>query len=89
MVKSGKGDYKFIEVMCCPGGCIGGGGQPYGTNNETKQKRMQAIYKEDKNMKIRKSHKNPAVCELYEDFLGKPLGYKSHKLLHTYYTPKK
>ncbi|QEK12848.1 2Fe-2S iron-sulfur cluster binding domain-containing protein [Crassaminicella thermophila] len=88
MIDKGKCDYTFIEIMCCPGGCIGGGGQPIGTTLEIKDKRIQSIYKVDEEMPIRKSHKNPAVLKLYEDFLGKPLGNLSHKLLHTNYNPK-
>lgn len=84
MIKEGKADYHFIEVMCCPGGCIGGGGQPIG-NNKTKKKRIEAIYKVDLQSAIRKSHENPVVNSLYEEFLVKPLGEKSHDLLHTYY----
>ncbi|MDP3044727.1 MAG: [Fe-Fe] hydrogenase large subunit C-terminal domain-containing protein, partial [Bacillota bacterium] len=79
-------DYYFIEVMCCPGGCIGGGGQPIGTNSEMRQLRIDGIYKVDSAMEYRKSHENPAVKELYEQFLGEPLSEKSHHLLHTKYT---
>lgn len=85
MINEGKCDYQFIEVMCCPGGCIGGGGQPYGATNEKRAKRIQAIYTADENMAIRKSHENPAIKTLYEEFLEKPLGEKSHHLLHTHY----
>jgi NADP-reducing hydrogenase subunit HndD len=87
-IKDGSADYQFIEVMCCPGGCIGGGGQPFPTNLETRLARIQSIYNEDKGLPIRKSHENPAVQELYKDFLGKPLGEKSHHLLHTHYTKR-
>lgn len=87
-IVSGEADYHFIEIMCCPGGCIGGGGQPIPTNDEIRQKRIEAIYREDSGLPLRKSHENPAVISLYEEFLGKPLGHKSHKLLHTSYTPK-
>ena len=87
-IKDGSADYQFIEVMCCPGGCIGGGGQPIPTNLETRLARMKAIYEADKGMPIRKSHENPAVQELYKEFLGKPLGEKSHHLLHTEYTQR-
>ena len=73
-IKDGTADYQFIEVMCCPGGCIGGGGQPFPTNLETRLARMKAIYKEDQGMQLRKSHQNPAVQALYQEFLGKPLG---------------
>ncbi|MDJ0305554.1 NADH-dependent [FeFe] hydrogenase, group A6 [Dehalobacter sp.] len=85
MIKAGQADYTFIEVMCCPGGCIGGGGQPYGTTNEIRASRIQALYQVDENMPLRKSHENPAVQELYQDFLLAPLGELSHKLLHTQY----
>ncbi len=89
MIKSGEGDYTFIEVMCCPGGCIGGGGQPYGTTTDIRKKRIESIYEVDRNMPIRKSHENPEIKEIYEYFLIAPLGEKSHKLLHTKYTDRK
>ncbi len=85
LVKAGKADYTFIEIMCCPGGCIGGGGQPYGATDELRQKRIEAIYKADKDLPLRKSHESPAVKKIYEDFLIEPLGEKSHHLLHTTY----
>jgi iron-only hydrogenase group A len=84
-VQQGKSAYAFIEIMTCPGGCLGGAGQPIPTNNEIRLKRMEAIYREDKNKPIRKSHENPAVQALYKEFLGQPLGEKSHHLLHTHY----
>jgi NADH-quinone oxidoreductase subunit G/NADP-reducing hydrogenase subunit HndD len=84
-IQQGKSPYTFIEIMTCPGGCIGGGGQPIPTNTEIRQKRMEAIYREDKNKPLRKSHENPAVKELYKEFLGEPLSEKSHHLLHTHY----
>jgi len=84
-VKSGKGDWHFIEIMACPGGCIGGGGQPIPTNAEIRQKRAAAIYREDAGMKIRKSHENPEVVAIYKEFLHEPNGHKSHELLHTHY----
>lgn len=84
-VKSGEEDFHFIEIMTCPGGCIGGGGQPIPTNKEIRQKRIEAIYKVDKDMPLRKSHENPAIKEVYETYLGEPLGHKSHELLHTSY----
>ncbi|MFH1062149.1 MAG: NADH-dependent [FeFe] hydrogenase, group A6 [Candidatus Omnitrophota bacterium] len=80
--------YHFIEVMACPGGCVGGGGQPYGVTDKLRIKRAQGLYQEDQDTKLRSSHENPFVCKLYDEFLGKPLGEKSHKLLHTRYTPK-
>jgi NADP-reducing hydrogenase subunit HndD len=87
-VKSGKTDYHFIEIMACPGGCLGGGGQPIPINEEIRQKRAEAIYAEDRDLPIRKSHENPEVKKLYKDFLKEPLGEKSHKLLHTKYTKR-
>ncbi|MCJ7814210.1 MAG: [FeFe] hydrogenase, group A, partial [Candidatus Atribacteria bacterium] len=89
VIKSGKKQYHFIEIMTCPGGCIGGGGQPRMTTDEIRKARIQAIYKEDEGRELRKSHDNPAVKFLYEEFLGKPLGEKSHHLLHTRYFNKK
>lgn len=86
-VKGGE-ELHFIEIMTCPGGCIGGGGQPRFTDDEVRRKRIQAIYKEDEGKKMRKSHENPAIRQLYEEFLGKPLGEKSHHLLHTKYSER-
>lgn len=85
LIKSGKCDFTFIEVMCCPGGCIGGGGQPYSTNNDIRRKRIESLYKIDGALPIRKSHENPEVQKLYKEFLIAPLGEKSHQLLHTKY----
>lgn len=85
LIKSGKADYTFIEVMCCPGGCIGGGGQPYSTNNDIRRKRIESLYTIDGGLAMRKSHENPDVQRLYSDFLLAPLGEKSHHLLHTTY----
>ncbi|MBN1340166.1 MAG: iron hydrogenase small subunit [Bacteroidales bacterium] len=87
-VKEGKAEYHFIEVMACPGGCLGGGGQPVPTNPEIRQKRAEAIYDEDMHMPIRKSHENPEIIQIYEEFLEKPLGHKSHELLHTHYVER-
>ncbi len=87
-IKSGEADWHFVEIMCCPGGCIGGGGQPIPTNTETRQQRIGGIYQADKDLALRKSHDNPAVKELYEEYLEKPLGHKSHELLHTHYTAR-
>ncbi len=87
-VKQGKADFHFIEVMACPGGCLGGGGQPIPTNPEIRQKRTEAIYAEDGDLPIRKSHENPEIKKLYKDFLIEPLGEKSHHLLHTRYTKR-
>ena len=88
LIMEGKADYHFIEIMCCPGGCLGGGGQPIPTTDEVRKARMEAIYREDEGLPVRKSHENPAIKALYEEFLGEPLGHKSHKLLHTSYTKR-
>jgi NADH-quinone oxidoreductase subunit G len=80
--------YHFIEVMACRGGCIAGGGQPYGGTDEIRNKRIAGLYTDDNKAEFRCSHHNPAVKKLYEDFLGKPLGHKSHELLHTNYKPR-
>ncbi|GET26473.1 NADH-dependent [FeFe] hydrogenase, group A6 [Prolixibacter sp. NT017] len=87
-VKAGKANFHFLEVMACPGGCLGGGGQPIPTNSEIREKRAKAIYAEDSGKPIRKSHENPEVQKIYKDFLGEPLGEVSHHLLHTTYTPR-
>jgi len=88
-VKDGTANFHFIEVMACPSGCIGGGGQPIPTNMEIRKKRAAGIYDEDEHMVIRKSHENPEVAELYQKFLHEPLGHRSHDLLHTHYYPRK
>lgn len=87
-IQNGRDDLHFIEVMTCPGGCIAGGGQPLATNQEKVKKRMQALYSIDGKAKLRTSHNNAAIKELYDEFLGKPLGEKSHELLHTHYTKR-
>ncbi len=87
-VKEGKVQYHFIEIMACPGGCVGGGGQPVPVNNDVRTRRAQALYAEDKNLPLRKSHESPSIKKIYEEFLDKPLGEKSHHLLHTKYTPR-
>ncbi len=87
-VSEGKATYHFVEIMACPGGCIGGGGQPIPTNMEIRKLRMAAIYSEDTNMPLRKSHENPEVIAIYRDFLDKPNGHKSHELLHTHYVKR-
>jgi NADH-quinone oxidoreductase subunit G/NADP-reducing hydrogenase subunit HndD len=84
-INAGTSPYAFIEVMACPGGCIGGGGQPYGTTNETRQQRMESIYIVDGNMVYRKSHENPAIQALYQEYLGEPNSHLAHELLHTSY----
>jgi len=87
-IETGKSTYHFVEFMACPGGCLGGGGQPIPTSPEIRKRRMEAIYAEDGDMPLRKSHENPEIIQIYQDFLGKPLGERSHKLLHTHYTPR-
>jgi len=88
-IKRGEKSYHFVEVMTCPGGCIGGGGQPRLTDDSVRLKRIDAIYAEDEGKALRKSHENEAVQQLYKEFLGAPLGEKSHHLLHTKYKQKK
>ena len=87
-IRAGRDDLHFIEVMTCPGGCIAGGGQPYSTDLSNVRARMQALYKIDHDEPVRTSHSNPEVIRLYEEFLGKPLGQKSHHLLHTKYAAR-
>lgn len=98
-IRAGKSPYTFIEIMCCPGGCINGGGQPYVRpsllpNEDVdildtyKEKRAAALYSEDERQTLRQSHKNPQVQELYRDYLGEPNSHKAHELLHTTYKAK-
>lgn len=84
-IKAGRKDIHFIEVMTCPGGCISGGGQPINTDTEAVKARMQALYTIDRDDHVRVSHKNESITRLYREFLGQPLGEKSHHLLHTHY----
>jgi NADH-quinone oxidoreductase subunit G/NADP-reducing hydrogenase subunit HndD len=84
-LRAGRKDLQFIEIMTCPGGCINGGGQPIGADLESVRARMQALYKIDRDEPRRVSHANPWITRLYDEFLGKPLGEKSHHLLHTHY----
>jgi NADP-reducing hydrogenase subunit HndD len=84
-LENGKSPYHFIEIMACPGGCLGGGGQPIPTDMEIRKKRMAAIYAEDESLPFRKSHDNPEIKQIYEEFLKEPLGHRSHELLHTGY----
>lgn len=92
-VKSGEAYYQFIEVMACPGGCINGGGQPHQpaniwANEDVCSIRASALYINDENSKIRKSHENPAIIELYNTYLGEPGSEKAHQLLHTSYVKR-
>ena len=84
-IEEGTSEYTFIEIMACPGGCIGGGGQPISSTTEVKKLRQDALYDIDKGQAIRKSHENPDVERLYEEFLSHPLSEKAHELLHTHY----
>ena len=89
-IRSGEYNFHAIEIMACPGGCIGGAGQPlHHGNSEVIKARFDAIYREDAGKKIRKSHENPYIIKLYEQFLGKPMSEKAHHLLHTHYFDKK
>jgi iron-only hydrogenase group A len=94
IVRKDPGKYHFIEIMGCPGGCVGGGGQPYAASNslpldpECLKKRAEALYKSDRDKTIRRSHENPEVQRLYKEFLGSPLSKKSYELLHTHYKAK-
>ena len=88
-IKSKKYKFDAIEIMACPGGCIGGGGQPYHHgHSEILLKRQEALYEIDRNKKIRKAHENPMIKEIYETYLGKPYGERAHELLHTRYVPR-
>lgn len=88
-IKAGRSQFHAIEIMACPGGCVGGGGQPYHHGDmDIIKKRQAAIYQEDRNKTRRKSHENQEIIKLYEEFLGKPYGHKAHELLHTHYAPK-
>lgn len=92
-VKSGEKNYQFIEIMCCPGGCVNGGGQPVVDSAtrmkvDVQAKRAAVLYNLDKNMPLRMSHENPAIRELYDEFLGEPNGHKAHELLHTTYVKR-
>jgi NADP-reducing hydrogenase subunit HndD len=88
-VRAGTSNYHAIEIMACPGGCIGGGGQPYHHGySEILRRRAAAIYTEDERKTIRKSHENPSIIRLYSEFLGEPGSKKAHSLLHTHYFPK-
>lgn len=86
-IKNGE-VFHFIEVMTCPGGCIGGGGQPRFTDDSVRLKRIEAIYKEDEGKELRKSHTNPDIVKIYKEYFGEPLSEISHRLLHTHYHAK-
>ena len=89
-IKRGEADYHVIEIMACPGGCLNGGGQPYHHGDDRiLQRRLEALYADDKAATIRKSHQNPSIIQLYEEFLGEPGSHRSHELLHTKYVDRK
>lgn len=92
-VRAGKADYHFIEIMSCPGGCVNGGGQPIKSafvrnNEDVKAVRAKAIYDTDKNMKLRKSHENEAIKQIYSEYFGEPNSHRAHEVLHTKYAPR-
>nr|WNF20799.1 hydrogenase [synthetic construct] len=84
-MQAGEAKYDFVEIMACPAGCVGGGGQPRSTDKAITQKRQAAMYDLDERAVIRRSHENPLIGALYEKFLGEPNGHKAHELLHTHY----
>ena len=93
MVKSGEKDYTFIEIMGCPGGCVNGGGQPIQPASvrnfvDLKGLRAAALYKDDENLPIRKSHENPVVKTLYDEYFEKPGSHRAHEILHTHYVAR-
>jgi iron-only hydrogenase group A len=84
-IRAGRDDLHFIEIMACPGGCINGGGQHLGSNEAAIRSRMESIYDIDRRETLKVCHKNPDIMKLYDDYLGEPLGHRSHELLHTHY----
>jgi NADH-quinone oxidoreductase subunit G len=87
--KGEKPCYDFIEVMACRGGCVGGGGQPYGATDEIRKARASGLYIDDREAGYRCSHENPEIQKIYSEFLGEPLGHNAHRYLHTSYQPRK
>lgn len=89
-IRSGVLELDAIEIMACPGGCIGGGGQPYHHGDaDVLRKRREGLYTADRSMKIRKAHENPMIAQIYEEYLGEPYGELAHDLLHTEYTARR
>ena len=88
LAETGKSEYHFVEIMACPGGCVGGGGQPWGSDMARRARRGEALYQEDKSLPKRRSHENASVARLYEKFLEKPNSEKAHHLLHTHYNAR-
>jgi iron only hydrogenase large subunit-like protein len=87
-IKKGESEYDFVEVMTCPGGCLGGGGQPRPVSEDIRAKRRAAIYERDKGLPIRKSNENPAIKKVYQEYLGKPGSKLAEEILHTKYFDK-
>jgi iron only hydrogenase large subunit-like protein len=87
-IRSGEKQYHFIEVMTCPGGCIGGGGQPYDTDADAVKERLERLYEVDRRSAKRRAHENADVRTLYEDLLGTPLSEVAHRLLHRGYVDR-
>lgn len=88
-VRAGDAPWDFIEVMACPGGCAGGGGQMFGYDPERIEKRIKSIYALDKSRTVRMSYKNPAITQVYKEFFGEPGSHKAHELLHTEYVSRR
>ena len=92
-MKSGEVKVEFIEIMACPGGCVNGGGQPYQPASvrntvNLREKRAAVLYTADGNLALRKSHENPIIKTLYEEFFGEPNSHKAHEILHTHYVKR-
>ena len=92
-IRAGEADYHFVEIMCCPGGCVNGGGQPQvhadvRNFEDVRAIRAKALYDNDAAKSVRKSHENPAIIELYHTYLGEPGSHKAHELLHTTYVKR-
>ena len=93
MIKNGEKDYDFVEVMACPGGCVNGGGQPIvpariRNYTDVRAIRANALYQDDQQLPVRKSHENPDIKQIYDEYFGKPLSHRAHEVLHTAYTPR-
>ena len=92
-IRAGKADYDFVEIMACPGGCVMGGGQPIRTSKERatidiRSKRANALYTIDEASTFRKSHENPVLKKIYEEYIGEAGGHRAHELLHTSYVAR-
>jgi len=91
MIKNGEKEYDFVEVMACPGGCVNGGGQPIvpariRNFTDVRKVRADALYRDDLALPVRKSHENPDIKQIYDEYFGAPLSHKAHEVLHTAYT---